>query len=83
MSRVSLANVHEALANLNRRMELRQSLYRYEVERRYNYVALDRVNARTGGTVSDAILAGTKREIHNAMRYMMIALDDASTPMSE
>jgi hypothetical protein len=77
--RVTIANVRSALANLNRRMERADSLYRYSVERRYDYIALDRVIASTGVTVSDAVVAGTKREVYKALCYMMVALDDAET----
>ena len=78
MERMTRANLDERCANLNRRMEQRGSIYRYAVEGRYDYTALDRIRADGGYPVGDAILCGTNREVGDALHYMMVALDDAS-----
>lgn len=65
-----------ALDALNRRMESRGSVWRYEVGWRYGYTALDPV--RDGGVWGDSLICGTKREVWEYMRAMMRALDDSA-----
>ncbi len=77
--RITRANLEESIANLNRRMESRGSIYRYSVEGRNGYTGLDR-ETRIGDTLGrvDTVRAGTKRDIYELLHAMQVVLDDAS-----
>ena len=79
--RITIADVRERCENLNRRMERRGSAVRYSVERRYDYVGLDRTNIR--GDVQSTVRCGSKREIGELLHAMMVALDDAEVAEPE
>lgn len=75
--RLTKANLEARAENLNRRMGERGSIYRYGVEYRYGYVAIDR--CKPNGTVVDTVRAGmTKNECGEFLHAMMVALDDAA-----
>ncbi len=74
--RVTKSTLETRVDNLNRRMESRGSIYRYAVQGRNSYTALDRMT-REGATDSLVIL-GTKREIADYLHLMMVVLDDAA-----
>jgi hypothetical protein len=42
MERITRANLEERVSNVNRRMESRGSIYRYQIEARNGYIGLDR-----------------------------------------
>lgn len=78
--RITKANLETRCENLNRRMESRGSLYRYEVEYRYDYCALDRY---IGTACQSTVRCGTKREVADFLHAMMVALDDAAYKRDE
>jgi hypothetical protein len=75
--RITKDNLQARLHNLNRRMAQHGSAYRYFVQGRNGYTALDRV--RPNGETVAFVTAGTKREIADWLSAAMVALDDAST----
>ncbi len=75
--RVTKETVEKRCANVNRRLEGRGSGYRYEVNYRSGTTALDRIRVSDGATI-DLVTLGTKREISEALWFMVNALDDAS-----
>jgi len=80
--RLTIENVRERCANLNRRMEQHGSSIRYQVERRYDYTALDRCRFGKNGDlypIGSPVRIGTKNEIGEIIWAMMNALDDAET----
>lgn len=76
--RVTKADLAERVDNLNRRMEHLGSIYRYSVESRYDYTAIDRHRASDGAMVSTVRAGLTKGEAGELLHAMMVALDDAS-----
>jgi len=93
-NRTTKAMLEARVENLNRRMESRGSIYRYQVQGRNGYTALDRFYRDPDATINlpdsvpgrgygwrcqDTVWAGTKGEISDLLRAMMIALDDAAT----
>lgn len=86
MERITRANVEERCANVNRRMESRGSIVRYEVEGRNGYTALDRCHVEYDATrvpdrrliTMSTVTVGTKREVADFLHAMMVALDDAA-----
>jgi len=93
-NRTTKAVLEARVENLNRRMEQRGSKYRYQVQGRNGYTALDRFYRDPDATINlpdsvpgrgygwlcqDTVWAGTKGEISDLLRAMMIALDDAAT----
>lgn len=74
--RLTDANVRERCANLNRRMERRGANVRYEVSRRYDYMALDRMIGPNFLDQQDVVRTGTRGEIAEFLHAMMVALDD-------
>lgn len=84
--RITRKNVEERVANVNRRMEERGSLIRYQAEGRNGYIGLDRIRVdapRLGQlgerwSVQSTVTVGTKREVGEFLHAMMVALDDAA-----
>ena len=72
--RITRANLDERVRNLNRRMEQHGSKYRYHVEHRYDYYAIDRYVEDV--CVSTVIAGCTKREIADFLHAGMVVLDD-------
>jgi len=63
-------------------MEQHGSSIRYQVERRYDYTALDRCRFGKNGDlypIGSPVRIGTKNEIGEIIWAMMNALDDAET----
>lgn len=74
--RITKENLRDRVVNVNRRMGSRGSAYRYLVEYRNGYTAIDRV--RPNGAVVNTVRAGmTKSEAGEFLHAMMVALDDA------
>jgi hypothetical protein len=79
MERITGEQLETRVANVNRRMEQRGSIYRYEAQGRNGYIGLDRVRPReSGDTIESTVTCGTKREVADFLHAMMVALDDAS-----
>lgn len=93
MERITRANLNERCANVNRRMESRGSIYRYQTLERNGYTGLDRftrdpactlnlpdsVPGRGAGWLCQStVTVGTKREVGDFLHAMMTALDDES-----
>jgi hypothetical protein len=91
--RITRQDVETRVENLNRRMEARSSLYRYQVQGRNGYIGLDRftrdpddtlnlpdsVPGRGAGWICQStVRVGSKREIAEFLHAMMVALDDAT-----
>jgi hypothetical protein len=91
--RITRANLEERVVNLNRRMESRGSIYRYQIQGRNGYIGLDRfirdpelaanfpdsVPGRgIGWLAQSTATVGTKRAIADFLHAMMVALDDAN-----
>ena len=91
MERITRANLDERCANLNRRMESRGSIIRYQVEARNGYIALDRFDRDPAFTLNlpnsvpgrgagwrclSTVMCGTKREVGDFLHAAMVALDD-------
>lgn len=74
--RITKRDLEVRVENLNRRMESRNSMYRYEVSARSGYTAIDRV--RPSGDMVNVVRVGTKREVGEFLYAMMVALDDAT-----
>jgi hypothetical protein len=92
--RITRQDVETRCANLNRRMDNYKSKYRYVVEARNGYTALDRTYRDPNATMSlsgsvpgrgygwiieSTVTVGTKREVAEYLHAMMVALDDAAT----
>jgi hypothetical protein len=75
--RITRKDVDARLESLNRRMADRGSIYRYAVEGRNGYVAIDRVSP-AGNVTYSTVRCGTKRETAEFLHAMMVALDDAA-----
>ena len=73
--RITRENVETRVENVNRRMESRGALVRYEAEARNGYIGLDRYD--TEGHCLSNVTCGTKREVADFLHAMMVALDDA------
>ncbi len=85
--RITRENLDARVANLNRRMESRGSIYRYSLNGRNGYTAVDRIRrdpdspnlGESGRWITHShVTAGTKREIGDWLSAAMVALDDAS-----
>ena len=89
--RITKENVETRCENLNRRMESRGSVYRYQVQGRNGYTALDRFTRDPAATINlphsvpgrgygwlmqSTVTCGTKREVADFLHAMMVALDD-------
>jgi hypothetical protein len=92
--RITRANLENRIENLNRRMESRGSIYRYQIQARNGYIGLDRFYRDPEATIDlpdsvpgrghgwkaqNTVTVGTKREIGDFLHAMMVALDDAAT----
>ena len=75
MERITRENVERRLENLNARLASRHSVYRYDVQARNGHLCVDRMS---GQQVVSLVTCGTKREIADALHFMMVALDDAA-----
>lgn len=90
--RITKANLDQRVENLNRRMESRGSIYRYQVEGRNGHVGLDRFMRDPDATINlpdsvpgrgygwiclSTVTVGTKREVGDFLHAMMVALDDS------
>lgn len=91
--RITRQNVEDRVENVNRRMESRGSSVRYQVEGRNGYIGLDRYTRDPDATINlpdsvpgrgygwvcmSNVMCGTKREVADFLRAMMVALDDSS-----
>ena len=74
--RITKEHLQTRCGNLNRRMESRDSAYRYEVSGRNGYTCIDRTYP--DGTNVSFVAAGTKGEIGQYLHLMMVAIDDAT-----
>jgi len=74
--RITLANLEQRCANVNRRMAARRSDVSYQVQSRNGWNCLDRYNA-AGTECKALVVCGTKRELGEYLHAMMTALDDA------
>ena len=83
MTRITKADLAERQDNLNRRMAHLRSRYRYTIEGRYGYTAIDRVRAEDGAMVQTVRTGMTKSEAGDFLHAMMVALDDASYPAGD
>lgn len=92
--RMTQAHLETRVENVNRRMESRGSVYRYQIQGRNGYTGLDRftrdpddtlnlpdsVPGRGAGWICQStVTVGTKREIGDFLHAMMVALDDVAT----
>ena len=90
--RITRANLELRVENVNRRMESRGSIIRYQVEGRNGYIGLDRFTRDPNATINmpdsvpgrgygwimlSNVTNGTKREVADFLHAMMVALDDS------
>lgn len=75
MERITIKHVEARCENVNRRLEARGSLYRWEVQGRNGHVCLDRIRDEDGATLA-TIRVGSKREISDFLHAAIVGMDD-------